>query len=406
MKKLVFTLGLCLVTVVSLGQKKVVNDALKLAKDAKPNFVEARTKITAALQHEETKNDAKTWYTAGQIENLQFDKENTKQILGQQPNETVMYEALYNIFPFFEKAYELDKLPDAKGNVKPKFAKDMKSIMKANIPHYINGGAYFFDQSNNQKAFEFFDQLMIISDSPLMKDGEVAGALQDSNYIFANYYAAIASMTLDHETAVRAMTRASKSDFKQNDVFQILAQNYLDANDTENFEKTLEEGLALYPKDQFFLMHLVNIYLDSDRNDKALENTLTAIRLDPMNDQLYTVAGIIYERSYKDNEKAEEHFKKAIEIDGENAESQSNLGRIYYNQGVNQLDIANEIADVQKYNEERNKAKDFFRQALPYYEKAFQLNPETLDVKIALRGIYYNLDMGDKLNEIDKLMDE
>ncbi|MDR2913554.1 MAG: tetratricopeptide repeat protein [Tannerella sp.] len=407
MKKLGFTLGLCLVAAVSFGQKKAVAEALKLAKDAKPNFTEARTTIKGALDNAETKDDAKTWFTAGQIESLQFDQENTKLMLGQQPDEATMYSALNEVYPYFSKAYELDKMPDAKGKVKPKYTKDMKAILKANLPYYINGGAYYFEQRDYKKAYDFFNQYINISDAPLMKEGEKVDETTpvDSNYIYANYYAAIAASQLnDHAIAVEAMTRASKIDFKQNEVLQYLADEYQRAGDTEDFEKVLGEGLALFPKEPYYLLNLINIYINSNRNEKALEYINTAIQNDPNNAQLYDVAGRVYESGLKDYAKAEEFFKKSIELDSENAEAQSNLGRIYFNQGVTQLDEANNIADVKKYNEEKEKAKDLFRKALPYFEKAYKLNPDANDNKMALRSIYYNLDMGDKFKEMDELM--
>lgn len=407
MKKLVFTLGLCLVAVVSFGQKKAVADALKLAKDAKPNFSDARSTIKGALENAETKNDAKTWFTAGQIESLQFDAENMKQMLGQQPDEATMYGALNEVYPYFMKAYELDKLPDAKGKVKPKFTKDIKAILKANMPYYINGGAYFFEQRDYKKAYEFFDQYVVISDSPMMKEGEKADdqSVVDSNYYYANYYAAIASSQIDdHTAAIAAMKRASQIDFKQNEVLQLLADEYNKAEDSVNFEKTLNEGLALFPKESYYILNLINIYINSNQNEKAVEYINTAIQSDPSNAQLYDVAGRVYESSLKDVVKAEEFFKKAVELESENAEFQSNLGRIYFNQGVSQLDEANNIADVKKYNEEKEKAKDLFRKALPFFEKAYQLDSNANDNKMALRSIYYNLDMGDKFKEMDEIM--
>jgi tetratricopeptide (TPR) repeat protein len=408
MKKLFFTIGLCLAVSVAFGQKKAVANALKLAKDAKPNFGEARTLIKSALENAETKNDAKTWYTAGQIENAVIDAEITKQVLGKQPDEAVMFVALENLYPFFSRAYELDNLPDEKGKVKPKYTKDMKAILKADLPYYINGGAYFFEKGDYRKAHNFFNDYIEISDSRLMKEGEKVdlAAPVDSNYIFANYYAAVASSLLnDHPVAIAAMSRASKQDYKQNEVFQYLAEEYRIAGDTANFEATLGEALAIFPKEPFYILNLINIYIHTGRNEKALEYINTAIVNDPNNADLYDVAGRIYESSFNNVDKAEEYFKKAIEADGENAETQSNLGRIYFNKGVNQLDLANAIQDAKKYNEEKDKALDLFRKALPYFEKSFELNPNTMEIKIALRSIYYNLNMGDKLAEIEKLIE-
>jgi tetratricopeptide (TPR) repeat protein len=408
MKKLGLTLGLCLIASVSFGQKKTVSEALKLAKDSKPNFAEARTKIKDALEHDETKNDAKTWYTAGQIEDLQFTAENTKQMLGQQSDEAVMYDALLNVYPYFKKANELDNLPDAKGKVKPKFTKDIRSTLKANLVYYLNGGAYFFDQKDYKKTLNFFNQYIEIADSKLMKEGEKLGeAGVDSIYLLANYYAAIAAIQLnDHTLAIEAIKRASKLDYKKNDMLQYLAEEYKLSEDSVNFQKTLEEGLAIFPKEEYYIMNLVGLYINAEQNKKAIEYINTAIKNDPSNAQLYDVAGRVYESGLKDYEKAEEFFKKAIELDSENAEILSSLGRIYFNQGVTQLDEANNISDVKRYNEEKEKARDLFRKALPYFEKAYQLNSDASDNKIALRSIYYNLEMDDKFEEMDKIMND
>ena len=131
-----------------------------IAKGSTPDFSEARTLIKGALENPETKDDAKTWYVAGFIEDQQFSNERTKQVLGQQPDEPVMYEALGSILPYFEKAYELDQLPNEKGKVKPKFTKDIKGILGANHVYYINGGAYYFDQKDYNKAYDFFEQYL------------------------------------------------------------------------------------------------------------------------------------------------------------------------------------------------------------------------------------------------------
>jgi tetratricopeptide (TPR) repeat protein len=408
MKKLFLTFGLCIAVSVAFGQKKAVADALKLAKDVKPNLEEARKKIKAALENAETKNDPKTWYTAGQIENVVIDGEITKQVLGKQPDEVIMYAALENLYPYFSKAYELDILPNEKGKVKPKYTKDMKAILKASLPYYFNAGAYFIEKQDFRKVYNFFNSYVEISDSKLLKEGEKDNVAVpvDSSYIFAIYYAALASSQInEHETAVAAMRRAIKQDYKQDEIIQYLAEEYKNAADTANFEAVLEEGLAISPKEPYFLLNLINIYIQTGRNEKAIENINTAIINDPDNANLYDVGGRIYESGFKDLEKAEEYFIKAIERDGENAETQSNLGRIYFNQAVSQLDVANSIQDAKKYNEEKTKANEFFEKARPYFEKSFQLNPDVQETKIALRNIYYNLNMGDKLSEIEKIME-
>ena len=96
----------------------------------------------------------------------------------------------------------------------------------------------------------------------------------------------------------------------------------------------------------------------------------------------------------------------AREKNPESTEANSILGRFYSNHGVNTQGEANMINDSKQYQEELNKAKDLFKQALPYYEKAHKANPSEMQYMIALRGIYYNLNMGPELEAIEAEMNK
>ena len=169
---------------------------------------------------------------------------------------------------------------------------------------------------------------------------------------------------------------------------------------------SLKEGMEKFPEESYYLLSLINNYIYSNRNAEALEYLNTAISKDPNNAQLYDVMGRVYETGMKDYAKAEEYFKKALDMDGDNADILSNLGRVYYNQAVQQQTAANEITDQTQYQAELAKAKELFTKAMPYFEKAHQINPEARDVMTALRGIYYNLNMGDKFEAIEAEMNK
>ena len=405
MKRILFTVALCLVASASFGQKKAVKEAQSIAKGTNPNFEEARTLNKGAMENPETKDMAETWYAAGFIEDQQFSAERTKQIIGQQPDEPVMYTALYNQLPYFLKSYELDQQPNEKGKIKPKYTKKIKDILSANHVYYINGGAYYFDQRDYQKAYDFFQQYLQISDLPMFEGERVAE--RDSNFMTVQFYAAVAATQLnDKNLAIAALERAKTTDFRLNDVYQYLCYEYEQAKDSVNLEKTLKEGMEKFPEESYYLLSLINNYIYSNRNAEALEYLNTAISKDPNNAQLYDVMGRVYETGMKDYAKAEEYFKKALDMDGDNADILSNLGRVYYNQAVQQQTAANEITDQAKYQEELAKAKDLFTKAMPYFEKAHQINPEARDVMTALRGIYYNLNMGDKFEAIEAEMNK
>lgn len=408
MKRVLLTVALCVAASASFAQKKVVNEAQSIAKGSNADFGEARTLIKGALENPETKDDAKTWYVAGFIEDQQFNAERAKQILGQQPNEPVMYEALYGILPYFQKAYELDQLPNEKGKVKPKYSKDIKSILSANHVYLFNGGAYYFDKQEYKKAYDFFNQYVEISELPMFAGTQTAE--KDSTFMTVQFYAAAAaSLAKDSKLAIAALERAKNTPYRQYDVFQYLCYEYGEAKtaqDSVMLEKTFEEGMQVFPDSAFFLNNLINTYIYSNRNEKALEMLNVAIQKNPNDANLYNVMGRVYETGLKDNANAEKYFKIALEKDPNLTDALSNIGRIYYNQGVNKLSEANMINDSKKYQEELALAKELFKKALPYYKKAHEAEPEKMDNMIALRGIYYNLNMGPELEAIEAEMNK
>lgn len=408
MKRVLLTVALCVVASASFAQKKVVNEAQSIAKGSNADFGEARTLIKGALENPETKDDAKTWYVAGFIEDQQFNAERAKQILGQQPNEPVMYEALYGILPYFQKAYELDQLPNEKGKVKPKYTKDIKSILSANHIYLFNGGAYYFDKQEYKKAYDFFNQYVEISELPMFAGTQTAE--KDSTFMTVQFYAAAAaSLAKDSRLAIAALERAKNTPYRQYDVYQYLCYEYGEARtaqDSVMLEKTFEEGMQVFPDSAFFLNNLINTYIYSNRNEKALEMLNVAIQKNPNDANLYNVMGRVYETGLKDYANAEKNFQIALEKDPNLTDALSNIGRIYYNQGVNKLSEANMINDSKKYQEELGMAKDLFKKALPYYKKAHEAEPEKMDNMIALRGIYYNLNMGPELEAIEAEMNK
>ena len=408
MKRVLLTVALCVAASASFAQKKVVNEAQSIAKGSNADFGEARTLIKGALENPETKDDAKTWYVAGFIEDQQFNAERAKQILGQQPNEPVMYEALYGILPYFQKAYELDQLPNEKGKVKPKYTKDIKSILSANHVYLFNGGAYYFDKQEYKKAYDFFNQYVEISELPMFAGTQTAE--KDSTFMTVQFYAAAAaSLAKDSRLAIAALERAKNTPYRQYDVYQYLCYEYGEARtaqDSVMLEKTFEEGMQVFPDSAFFLNNLINTYIYSNRNEKALEMLNVAIQKNPNDGNLYNVMGRVYETGLKDYANAEKNFQIALEKDPNLTDALSNIGRIYYNQGVNKLSEANMINDSKKYQEELGMAKDLFKKALPYYKKAHEAEPEKMDNMIALRGIYYNLNMGPELEAIEAEMNK
>ncbi|MDR2234228.1 MAG: hypothetical protein LBE56_14035 [Tannerella sp.] len=403
MKQIVLVIGLCFAMTVAYAQKASVTGAERMAKNQSADLNEARNLIKGALGNPETMNDPKTWFVAGDIEDAQYNRENTKMILGQKPDENVMYSALYNALPFYLKAYDLDQLPDAKGKIKPKYEKKIKGILSANHMGYFNAGAYYYDQNDYLKAYDFFNEYIKIANLPFFTGDPIAK--RDSNYYLIQFYACVAAMQLEKpELAIPALEKAKDAPFRQNDVYQSLFLEYNKQQDTVNMEKTLMEGMKIFPDSSWYVLNLINLYISADRNDQAVSMLNEAISKNPNNSQLYFAMGSVYESGYKDNAKAQEFYQKQLDMDKDNPVALSNLGRVFYNQGIVKLNDANQLTDAAKYNAEKEVAKGYFKQALPFFEKSHQLRPDETEYMIALRGIYYQLDMNAEYEQMDAKM--
>ncbi|GHS98238.1 hypothetical protein FACS189421_06460 [Bacteroidia bacterium] len=411
MKKLTFTLVLCFIAGISFGQKKAVNDAkaeIKVkstASNSTSNLDEARTLIQGALKNPETMNEAETWYVAGQIEEKQFESEQTKEVMGLKPNEDLMYKSLSKIAPYFVKADELDQLPDAKGKVKPKYRKDIKAIIQANRPYYVNAGSYFYDKEDYQQAYENFKFYGDIPKLPMYAgDAKLFEVLaDDTTAIKIRYYAGLAASLIPNpQAAIEIFDEIKDLGFNENEIYQRIAVAYTQQHDTVNFIKILEKGAAKFPEDPYYTLNLINLYIGKGETDKAIDYLQKALALSPNDAQLYDVLGLVYENT-KEPDKAIESIKKAIEINPDNADALSHLGRLYYNTGIEARGEADNITDSKLYNEAIKKVDNYFQQAIPYFEKAYQLNNDDSDAVFALRNIYYSLGNNEAYEKWDKI---
>ena len=410
MKKYVITGVLCFLVCLSFGQKKAVSSAKNEIKGNNPNITEARTIIKGALANPETANDPETWYVAGQIENKQFDKEREKEILGRKADEEVMYKALEGILPYFIKTAELDMKPDAKGKVKPRFLKDIRAIVRANRPFYINAGLFAYEKQDYRKAYENFKYYGDIPKLSIYDDEKWIIAEGDTLEMQIRYYAGLsASLIPDSKAAIAVYNEIKNSTYTENTVFseskiyQHLAQEYISLGDTTTYEKIIKEGFLKFPNDDegYYITGLINMSINSGKSGEAITYLTTAIAQRPENAQFYDVLGQIYEQEGKSNE-AILNMKKALELEPDNIEFLLHLGRVYFNLGVEKRSEADVISDVNKSNEIFKQSQNYFKESMPFFEKVFEIDSKNSSAIFALRSIYYSLEMNE-YNKMDAL---
>ncbi|MFW6310474.1 MAG: hypothetical protein ACOC1D_05160, partial [Prolixibacteraceae bacterium] len=76
--------------------------------------------------------------------------------------------------------------------------------------------------------------------------------------------------------------------------------------------------------------------------------------------------------------------------------------------GVAQIEVANAVPpnENERYQEELEKANVWFKKALPYMERCYELDPDHPMTLESLKNLYYRLQMMDKYNEILEILEE
>ena len=237
---------LVLMSALTLGcaQTSNVRGADRLSDASKPDYPGARALIQQALENPETKDDAKTWYTAGLIEERAFTGENQKSLKNEPQDLPSMYKALLAMHEYYKKTYEVDHQPNDKGKVRPKFEKKIANAYKDNILYYINAGGYYMEQKDFKSALQAFQSFREIKRSPLFEGDKFAQT--DSNSLMVDFFAIITAYQAgDKKLAIQYGEELKNTGYRQNEVYQILAQTYIEEGDTTNYITTMREGLRI-----------------------------------------------------------------------------------------------------------------------------------------------------------------
>jgi tetratricopeptide (TPR) repeat protein len=384
------------------AQKSAVKDAKRaLGRD---DLNEARTMIKQAVEHPETATDPETWKVWGDIGNKAFDLQRTNAMLGKSANDKVMYDGLMESYGPYVKADSLGELPDAKGKVKNKFRKDIAGILRANHPFYINGGVHYNDQKEYKKATDFFQIYWDIPSLPMFEDQKDVFVL-DSTYQTIKYYAIITAIqSEDHKRALAMLQRAAKEPFiensayKESDIFELMASEYINLGDSAKFLEILHEGAERFPNSKYFIPNLANVFIRQGETDKAIEYLEQALQNDPSNAcDLNSVKGALLAEQ-GDFEEAEKEYNKALAQDPNCERALENIAVNYILQAQNLKEKTAMMTDRQQQVANDKITVEYYLKSLPPLEKFVELlkernaDPGILEsALLKLRNVYYNL---------------
>ncbi|KOH46317.1 tetratricopeptide repeat protein [Sunxiuqinia dokdonensis] len=403
MKKTVFLFALIISVTAVFAQKGKVSSAQSY-KDA-GKLDQAVETIELTIDPSNDKSDKtldwpKTWEVRGEIYQAVYQsKDANYKKLAENP----LAEALRS----YKKALELDDKGRNENSIKIK--------LTLLVSDFTDQAVQAFNDNNYDLALQSFKQILEVQEMPLMKDDTNAEVV-DTVIIFNAGLAAYNAEKYDE--AIKYYEEAAKHDYNGARTFELISSSYILQQDTANAVDALQRGFEKYPDNSSIMVALINIYLNSNKVDEAMKYLELAIKNDPENASFHFARGSLYDKT-GDTEKAIEAYKDAIEIKEDFADAYYNLGAIYYNNGVKQIEVANAVPTNQpdKYEEEKNKADEVFKQAIPPMEKAAMYagaaeaaNENTKQTELSaletLKTLYYRLKMMDKFDEVNATLEE
>lgn len=345
MKKFL-TIALCMATFgAAFAQKANVEQAKKLSGKL-DKVTEARDLIKQAMNNPETANDVNTYYVAGKIEYDAFDNGYGK--LRINPNDASINKLdlanqLINGFNLFVKAMPLDQIPNEKGQVKPKYTKDMAGRISGHHADYFTYGGEMY---NNKHFYpEAYNAFMIYGDIPGYEwASKETKAVPDTTLALAYYYAGISAYSGNElQDAVKALQKARQKGITdpQSYVYEIAAWQNLASRDStlQDESKNQIEQIALQGYQNFgisqplFINNLVNTFVENEKFDDAVKTVSKQIESTPDVPFLYSLRGWVYDRIGDDNSSLKD-YEKAVSFDSADVETLNKAAQKLLHQGA------------------------------------------------------------------------
>ncbi|MBQ4917303.1 MAG: tetratricopeptide repeat protein [Muribaculaceae bacterium] len=410
MKKLFLMLACSSMCIMGMNaQEKLVKEVEKEIGAAK--YATLSEKLKPAFTDATSEKDAYTWFVAAKVEMNEFDELFKQKMIGKNVDATILGKHLLAGIDYLKKVLPLDTVPEVDKKtgapkvdkktglvkVKTRFSKNVVSMLAENysplnsIMSEIHNAK---DYANAVKAYELFITLPF---EPYMV-GKIA-APADTILGEIRFYQGIALWQGENpKDAVGAFEKARKLGYLKKEVFDYALNCAAQSNNEPAIVKIAEEALPLYGKqDGQYVRILINGYLNNQNYVEANKIVDQAILDDPQSAELVNLKGNLVENQ-KSIEEAFPYFKKAVDLDPTSSKAQFDLGRYYFNKAVK---IRDEKTDLTG-DALAKLVNPLYEQALPYLEKAYELDKGNIDAKNALRSIYYQLNDEEKLNAIEQ----
>lgn len=362
------------------------NRAEKAAKQmgfAKIELQKAKTSIDLAAEHEETKNEARTWHYYGIV---------YYKIAAYPEFHDLDPEALDKSFAAFAKIPALD----------PEYANDRQNMfdiyqhIQSITSNYFNRGAVAYENGEYAEAIKCY----LAAYNSMLVIGQ-----QDNEALLIAAQIALYNAK-EYEKTVEICNQLLAAQHESPKVYQYLAVAYSQMGNDEEMLKYINEGRAKFPEDDNLVNEQINAYLKLKREAEIIDQIKEMANKNSENSVYCLIIGTIYsnqESELYNVDSALVYYNRAIEVNPTDENAYINVGSMYIDKSAALINKANELPldKFKEYDELIAEARVFDEKALPYVEKAYELVPGDDAIKQALRTLYVRLKMMDKARALE-----
>lgn len=196
--------------------------------------------------------------------------------------------------------------------------------------------------------------------------------------------------------------KTTTTESKQPSIIKNIAFVHVEKGDTEKAIAAVKDARKVAPNDVNLILTEANLQIKLGNKDEFANLMSQAIELDPTNVTLYFNLGVITGEQ-GNVEKAKEYYRKAIELDPKYVDAYVNLGSAILEKDKDLVEEMNKsLSDFDKYDKIKARQVTLYKEAIPIYEKAYELRPNDIDTIRTLMSLYENAEMGDKFMEMKK----
>ena len=368
-----------------LNKQNRAEKAQKQMGFAKIELGKAKASIDLAAEHEETKNEARTWHYYGIV---------YYKIAAYPEFNELDPDALSKSLNAFIKIIELDQ---AYANDRQNMF-DIYQHIQSITSNYFNKGAAAYENGEYKEAIECY--------MSAYKSNLVIGQQDNEALLIAAQIALYNAK--EYEMAVEICNQLLASQYETSKVYQYLAVANGQLGNDEEMLKYFTEGRAKFPEDENLINEQINAYLKLQREAEIVDQIEEMAAKQTSNPIYYFILGTIYgnsESTVYNIDSALGYYQKALELDPNHVDSYINIGSMYIDKSAALYNAANELGfdreSQKKYDIMVAEAKSFDEKALPYVEKAYELVPGDDAIRQALRTLYVRLKMMDKAKALE-----